>query len=378
MRDSQAAMHPLIEPSVQDKARLYEKRKELLSLLSLLISGIYLLAFYLSGFSRDAALAVARFSMPLAVLVYLLCFIPLACMLFPLSYIRDRVLEVRFGLSSQSTKSWFMDQVKATLLGFCLGYPLLVLLFFLFTNTPHVWWLFGVCGLFIFQIMMLIIFPVLILPIFFKQNRIVDDDLLRSIKALFDKVHINIEGVFAFNLSSKTKKENAMITGLWKTRRVLLADTLLKNRTKEQLLVVLAHEIGHQSKRHILKRAGIGIASSFVLLYAVHRIMTLFPGFPEQVEAALSLFPVFMLVAGLFSFPLRTGLSAYERRTEREADRVALELTGDAGAFITLMADLANTNLAVAYPKRYRVILFYSHPPIGERIQFAQSLPTRT
>jgi STE24 endopeptidase len=365
-------VHPLIKPELQEKARSYTRKKDILNLLGLAISGIYLIVFYAAGISRSAASNAARFPLPAAVFIYLLSFIPLACILFPISYRRDYVLERRFGLSSQSVKSWLLDQVKASMLGILFGYPLLLLLFYLFAQAPHTWWLFGVCGLVLFQLFITIIFPVLLLPIFFKQRPIEDEDLRKSIRGLFFRAHIKISDVHSFNLSSRTKKENALITGLWKTRRVLLGDTLLQNRSREQVLVVLAHEIGHQLKQHVLKRALLGTAASFILLFIVHRIMIHFPGFPENLHSALTLFPLFVLITGALSFPIRIGEIAYSRAKEREADRIALELTEDPASFVILMADLANTNLAVAYPKKYRVILTYSHPPIGERIQFAQ------
>ena len=369
-----AVVHPLIKPELQEKARIYTRKKDLLNLVGLSISGIYLIAFQASGISHGAASNAVHLLLPAAVFIYLLSFLPLACILFPISYMRDYILERRFGLSSQSLKSWLLDQVKASMLGILLGYPLLLLLFYLFANAPHTWWLFGVCGLILFQLIITIVFPILLLPVFFKQRPIEDEDLRKSIRGLFSRAHIKISDVFTFNLSSKTKKENALITGLWKTRRVLLGDTLLQNRSREQVLVVLAHEIGHQLKQHMLKRAIIGTAASFILLFTVHKIMVNFPGFPEDIHTALTLFPLFILITGLLSFPIRIGENAYSRTKEREADRIALELTEDPGSFITVMADLANTNLALAYPKKFRVILAYSHPPIGDRIRFAQKM----
>lgn len=136
-------------------------------------------------------------------------------------------------------------------------------------------------------------------------------------------------------------------------------------------MVVLAHELGHHIRRHITKLAFIGLGTPFVLFFAAHRTMVGFPGFPEEVEASLAVFPIFMVVTGGLSVPIRILTNAYSRTKEREADLVALQLTGDSRAFIAVMAGLANTNLAEAYPRRYKVFLFYSHPPIGERIEKA-------
>jgi len=365
-------MHSHINPHLQKKAKIYQKTKDLLNIIELLISGAYIFALYITGLSRSVSIAVSDYPMPVAILLYVLIFIPLILILFPVNFRRDYAIEKRFGLSNQSVKSWFFDQIKASVLGFILGYPLLLLLFFLFTHTPRYWWGFGVGGMFLYQLFITILFPVLIFPLFFKQRPIDDEELTQKIKALFQNVHLNLEGIYSFNLSTKTKKENAMLSGLWKTRRVLLADTLLNERNNEEILVVLAHEIGHHIQKHMIKLLVVGLVSSFVLFYIVHRIMILFPGFPDNFQATLSLLPLFAIVTGLVSFPIRIVINAYSRIKEKEADGIALELTKHREAFISLMAGLANKNLAVAYPKKHRIILSYSHPPVGKRIDFAQ------
>jgi len=368
-------MHHLINPQLQRKALLYERKKDILNVSELLISGAYLFVFSVSGLSSSVSGIAVRFPMPVAIIVYTLFFIPLALSLFPISFTRDYVIEKRFGLSSQSLKSWFFDQVKGFFIGIGFGYPLLLLLFFLFAHTPRCWWIFGVCGGFLFQLFIVIIFPVLLLPLFFKQTPIEDDELINSITMLFEKAYMKIEGIYSFNLSSKTKKENAVLTGLWKTRRILLADTLLEKRKLEEILTVLAHELGHHIKRHMIKLALLGLCTSFILFFTLNRCMMLFPGFPENLQDTLSLFPLFILFLGIFSFPIRMITNAYSRTKEREADSVAIELTGNRDAFINLMAGLASSNLAVAYPKKFKIILSYSHPPIGKRIEFAQNYP---
>ncbi|MBA7638060.1 Protease HtpX [subsurface metagenome] len=365
-------MHHLIDSHLQQKAILYEKKKDVLNILRLLISGTYLSAFYISGLSHSVSGMAATYTMPLAIILYILFLTPLTIILFPISFRRDYVIEKRFGLSSQSFKSWFFDQVKSFILGFILGYPLILLLFFLFTHTPRYWWIFGVLGMFLFQLVITILFPVLIFPIFFKQKPIRDEELIQRINMLMDSAHMKIEGIYSFNLSLKTKKENAVLAGLWKTRRVLLADTLLKNRNIEEIIVVLAHEIGHHLKRHICKLSLLGTAASFILFFAVNKVMILFPGFPENFQETLSLFPLFILISGILSFPIKMIINAYARLKEREADFVAIELTKNKDAFIGLMAGLANSNLLVAYPKKLKIILSYSHPSIGQRIELAQ------
>lgn len=365
-------MHPHINPHLQKKARMYEKSRDTLSLLRVSISASYLSGFYFSGLSRLLSSFAAGYHLALAVLVYMTLFtLPLLLLLFPLSY-RAYTIEKRFGLSSQTVRSWLFDELKGLLLGGILGYPLFLLLFFLFQRFPGFWWFFGALGLSAFQILITAIFPVLLLPLFFKQAPIEDPHLVARIKELFRKAGVHIKGIYSFDLSSKTKKENAALTGFLKTRRVLLGDTLLKNRSSREVVVVLAHEIAHHLKRHVLKLSSLNLLASFLLFFSISRIMGMFPGFPQNLERSLDLLPLFLLLLAVLSFFMRIGMNAYTRLKEREADRLALSLTGDKDAFIRLMVGLAHSNLAIAYPKGIKVLLFYSHPPVGKRIEFAK------
>lgn len=367
-------MHRLIDQDVQKKAILYEKKREIFWCIEIAISGTYLILFYLSGLSSNAASFAARFRVPAGLIIYSLFLIPLFILLLPVSFFKEYVIEKRFGLSTQRISSWLLDQLKGFVLGLVLGYPVALLFFFIFIKFPGYWWAFGVAGLSLFQICILIIFPLLIFPLFFTHKPIEDEELINMINGLFEKAGMRIRGVYSFNLSTKSKKENAAIAGLWKTRRILISDTLLEKREKDEVLVVLAHELGHHIKKHMIKLTLCGLASYCILFYAVHRIFVLFPGFPNNFQKTLTLMPLFIIALGIFSFPLRIFTNAYSRIKEREADAISIKMTGKREAFINLMAGLANSNLIVAYPKKYRVILFHSHPSIGERIDFVEKI----
>jgi STE24 endopeptidase len=370
-----AKMHPLINKHLQKKAIRYAKKKDLLNIVRLLISGIYLFTFYLSGISQKLSSFSLGFSMPLALIIYILLLaVPLLIILYPATYIKDFIIEKRFNLSTRNIKSWLIDELKGLALGFILGYPIILFLFFLFNKMPGLWWIFGVIGLFIFQVCITILFPVIILPLFFKQTPVEDEELNNRIGTLLQGTGLSIRGIYSIDLSAKTKKENAALAGLWKTRRVLLGDTLLTKRSIDEIEVVLAHEIGHHLKKHFLKLSILSLLSSFILFFFINMIMGLFTGFPSQPAETLTLFPVFVLAAGIISYPIQVGTSAFSRAMEKGADRAALDLTKNSDAFIKVMAGLANSNLAVAYPKKIKVVLSFSHPPIGSRIDFAQQL----
>jgi STE24 endopeptidase len=364
-------VHPLIDVHRQERAILYERKKGILSILILFLSAGYLILFYTSGLSGTAGQLAATRSTPLALAFYMLFFFPLFVLILPITVVRDHIVERKFGLSTQSTGSWLLDNVKNFAIGCILGYPLIFLLFYFFTRIPQTWWVLGACAYFLFQLVVTIAFPVLLLPLFFRQQPIEEGSLAKKIEGLFKNTRVRIAGIFSFNLSSRTRKENAVLAGIWKTQRVLLADNLLLSRGEDEILIVVAHEIGHHVKKHMMKLALLGFCTSMVLFYGLHRIMVLFEGFPHDFGLTLTLFPLFVLFAGVLSFPIRVFVNMYIRREEREADRIALDLTHNPSAFVRLMAGLANTNLAVAHPKKLKVFFNRTHPSVGQRIEFA-------
>jgi STE24 endopeptidase len=399
-------MHPLIDAERQRRAKRYQKKKSVYWAAETSLALFYAGGLYLTGASGRAAAFASRSPLPAALLLYALCFVPLWVTLFPLSFFKDYALEKEFGLSTQSVKSWLLDRLKGLLLSAVFGYLLLLLLFFLFRMAPGSWWAFAACGLTAVQLILTFVFPVLLLPLFFRQTPVENADLRDAVAGLLKRTGIGISGVYSFNMSAKSTRENAALAGVWKTRRILIADTLLAGLPEagsdldegvgmdasqsldasrnlgtrqriDKVLAVVAHEAGHHKERHMLQMSLLGLAVSCAVLFTLHRVMGLFHGFPTDIPITLSLAPVMAIASAAFSFPFRIATNAFSRAKEREADERALALTGNPAAFIELMADLANTNLVVAYPKRLRVLLSYTHPPIGERISAAEGFERR-
>jgi STE24 endopeptidase len=394
-------MHPLIDVERQKKAKRYEKRKIVYGAEEVFLDLLYAGVFYLTGASGKAAAFASRSPLPLALLLYVLCFAPLWVMLFPVAFFKGYALDKEFGLSTMSAASWVRDHLKGLLVSAVFGYLLVLLLFYLFRRVPGFWWALGASGLSAARLLVVFVFPVFLLPLFFRQTPVEDPDLKNAVSRLLKKTGIGISGIYSFNMSAKSTRENAALAGIWKTRRILVADTLLAGtpqpgpdreagesaracrdldadrsraarRSIDKVLAVVAHEAGHHTGRHMLQLSLLGLAASLATLYILHRVMGLFDGFPSDFPRTLSLAPVMALAAGAVSFPFRVALIAFARAKERDADERALALTGNPTAFMELMADLANTNLAVAYPKKLRVLLSYTHPPIGERISAAE------
>jgi len=219
------------------------------------------------------------------------------------------------------------------------------------------------------------IFPVVIAPIFNKYTPIEDEELTTALDDLLTRSGLKSGGFFKEDMSRQTKKENAFLSGLGKTRRVVLGDNLLQNMSVPEIKSIIAHEIGHFKYHHIWKNIGIGTLQQFAAFFIVHfLLLRVSPRFLSSVEWNLSLLPLFAILLGGVSLlvfaPVNNALS---RSFEKQADKYALEKTEDTKAFMAALAGLANRNLSNAYPEWWVKYLYYSHPPIGERLELAES-----
>jgi STE24 endopeptidase len=216
--------------------------------------------------------------------------------------------------------------------------------------------------------------PIVLFPIFYKFEPLDNEDLRRRLVVLSERAGTRVRGVYRWRLSEKSKKANAALTGLGATRRIILADTLLDNYSADEIEAVLAHELGHQVHRHILKsifvQAGITLvgfwAANWALHYAVDQHMF------EELSDFANL-PLLALVSVVLSFLLMPALNAYSRFNERQADRYAFESIASVDPFISSMNKLAEQNLAERTPSKWVEWFFHSHPSISRRLAAAHS-----
>ncbi|MCK4297058.1 MAG: M48 family metalloprotease, partial [Candidatus Marinimicrobia bacterium] len=186
--------------------------------------------------------------------------------------------------------------------------------------------------------------------------------------SLCEKVGMKLEGVYQFNLSKSTKKGNAAFTGLGKSRRVILGDTLLNNLKAEEILSVLAHELGHFKLKHIWKSMGLGVITTYLGLFLVSVIYNLtYPSIGEHPWTIAAL-PLMALILTLYEFITSPMMNAYSRSNERAADDFAVNLMGEPESFISGLNKLSDQNLADRTPNPIVEFLFYSHPSMEKRI----------
>ena len=292
----------------------------------------------------------------------------------PLNFYDSFLLEHRFGLSRLSIGDWLKREGKRLGVSALLGAFLMEGLYALLRLAPHTWPLWATVGWVVFSVVMARVFPTILLPIFYKTSPVTDDALVRRLLDLCQRAGLSALGVFRFELGAETRKANAALAGLGKTRRVLLSDTLLADFTPEEIEGVLAHELAHHRFHHITKQlliSAVGSWIAFTLTDLIGQRWVQVLGLEGLADIAG--FPILMLwlsVLGVVGMPLQNGLSRY---FEWQADRFAVETTKLPKAFADALRRLGALNLADPNPPRWVAWLFYDHPPISERIQAAEA-----
>lgn len=371
------AAPPVPANHLQQRARRYHRRKRLLRIVDFLLGIALLVVLLAAGWTqalRDWALRLN--SHPAAALaLYLLALTAISQALsFPLDFWSGFRLEHRFELSNQSLFSWLKDWLKGLALSFGLGLAGVELIYWALRRLPDLWWLLCAVVFVAFFILLAQLAPVLLLPLFFKFEPLQDQELSRRLLQLSERVGAQVRGVFLWKLSEKSKKANAALTGWGRTRRIILADTLLEKHEPDEVEVVLAHELAHHVHRDIWKGIALETALTFAAFYAVHRALLAWstpPAFAGSADFAN--LPLLLLVSGAVSLLALPLASAFSRRLERQADAFALQTTGKREAFIRSMEKLAEQNLAERRPHPWIEFIFHSHPSIEKRIAFARS-----
>lgn len=360
------------------EAKRYNKIKRWLGIVDFVL-GLGLLVILVatgwSGSLRDIAYRAALQNYTFAVFLFVLLLLLIGKLLgIGLDYYGFR-LEHQFQLSNQRLRAWVWDEVKGFLLGLILASGLAELLYFMIREFPQHWWLLAWAVFLGLVVLMAQLAPVLLLPIFYKFEPLQNDELKSRLVRLGERSGTRVRGVYKWNLSEKSKKANAALTGLGNTRRIILADTLLDNYSADEIEAVLAHELGHHVHKHILKSIGVQAAITFIgfwaanwaLHYAVDRLHMF-----ETLSDFANL-PLLALVSTALSLLALPALNAFSRYNERQADRYAFESIDSIEPFISSMNKLADQNLAERKPSRLVETLFHSHPSISRRVAAAEA-----
>ena len=369
-------MHPLIDQEKQQLAKRYHKDNLIVSIISNIVSVIFALFLLYFSVSKNFVNLLngwinLRF---FVILIYFaVVYVAYTSLTLPFVFLEGYKIEHKYSFSTQSLRAWFADVIKSFLVTFVLGAIVVEIIYSITLISTHLWWLWLSIIMIIFSVILNNLFPVLILPLFYKTSPIENEALKKRIAEICAQTRINIKGVFSINLSSKTTKANAAVVGLGNTKKILLGDTLQRRYNEDEIIATLSHEIIHDRERHIWWLVLGQSVITLIMFYFLYRIYTpfyAFSGFAEISDPAA--FPLLALIFVILSFVFNPLSSSISRYYERKADKGALKLTNNPDAFISLMAKLCNESLSIAYPNPLVEWYKYSHPSVGKRIKFAE------
>jgi len=360
-------------PEDYQRRKKYNRTKIWLSLVNFGISLIFLLILILTPLSHTFAnWATDIWANPYGSLLLFALFVGAAESVvgFPLSFYSGYIMEHQYDLSEQSLGSYFWEKLKGMLVGAVIGIPVLLLFYYFLRTYGNGWWLPTAILMFILTILLSRIAPKVIMPLFYKFEPIDREELRERISAMAQDMGLSIEGIFKFNLSKETKKANAAFTGIGKAKRVILGDTLLKNFSDDEIMSVLAHELGHFKEKHIWKLSAVGTIFTFLGLFLVSRLYAyVIDVFAFESITSLAALPIITLFLIIFNFIVGPIQNAMSRHFERQADDYSIKLFKQPETTIRSLEKLAEQNLADPDPHPAVEFLFYSHPSIPHRVE---------
>ena len=294
----------------------------------------------------------------------------------PFAWYAQFKLEGRFGFNTSTMRTWVFDRVKGFLLALLLGYPLLALVLKLIDWAGAVWWLWAAAVVIAFQLLLLLVAPAIIMPLFNKFTPLPQGILRERLFALAQRTDFPTRSIELMDGSKRSRHSNAFFTGFGRFRKIVLFDTLVAQLTEPELESVLAHEIGHYKKRHVLKLLGVsiaGVVAGFAAIAWLARQQWFYRafGFEHQAGfAAANVVPallLFGLLAGTIIFWLSPFINSWSRRFEYEADAFARAAMGEAQSMVHALRKLSEKNLSNLIPHPLYSGFYYSHPTLLER-----------
>lgn len=290
----------------------------------------------------------------------------------PFSLYSTFKIENKYGFNTMTPKLWITDFLKSLVISTVLMGIMFSIGLWLVSASPEHWWLW-VWGFFlIFSLFIMYISPYVIEPLFNKFTPIEDAVLEDKIKQVARKAGIRVNRILKMDASKRSRHTNAYFTGIGKVKRIVLYDTLLKMMNTEEILAVLAHEMGHWKKKHVLKRIILSEAIAFVTFYIAFRVLQsefLLKIFSIEGDSFFAKLVILGFLGSIVAFPFSPLFNYFSRRHEREADRFASGLTEDPDSMASSLIKLSKDNLSNLHPHPLYAAFHYSHPPIVQRIR---------
>ena len=312
-------------------------------------------------------------------LIYIgVLFLAKAVISLPFSIYSTFVIEEKFGFNKTTGAVFAADLVKQFFLSVVLGGILLSALIAFFEYAGANAWVYCWMAAVLFMIAMQVILPTFIMPLFNKFTPLEDGELKSAIMSYAGSIQFPLENVFVMDGSKRSQKSNAFFTGFGRHKRIVFFDTLIKNHGVPELVAVLAHEMGHYKRRHILWMMVAGILQAGVMLYLLSLFISspsLFAAFYMDHPSVYAGLLFFSILYSPIDFFMGIAMQIFSRKNEYSADQFAVETTRDPQSFITALKKLTVHNLSNLTPHPLYVFLNYSHPPVLDRIKTIESMP---
>lgn len=358
----------------------YTRAKTRLGILSDTVELVILIGFWqLGGFEfLDRLVRSFDWSVTVTGIVYI-CVLLLAQSIIglPFSIYATFVLEERFGFNRTTPRTFVSDRIKGLLIFGLIGVPLIALILVFFSMAGDLAWLYSWLLVVLFTLVMQYAAPTLIMPLFNKFEPLDDGELRDRILRMASKADFPLKNVLVMDGSKRSSKSNAFFTGFGKQKRIALFDTLVEQHTDDELVAVLAHEMGHYKKKHILQGLIVSIAHTGILFFFLSQLLDYRPLFEAFYVSEPSVYTG-LIFFGLLLSPLELllgfAMNALSRHNEYVADRYAAELTGRGEDLVAALKRLSRSNLSNLTPHPSFVRLNYSHPPVLARIQALRNL----
>lgn len=369
-----------IDQTVINKVRDYTIDTTKFGIVSSGFNNIVVILFFFAGVLNiyNSRLASMRLSFIISGIVFfLLLYYADTVLTIPFTLYQTFRLEKRYEFNTMTLRVWIVDLIKSLLITTILLLLIISAGLWLIKNSPEYWWLWVWLFFFSFTIFMMYISPYVIEPLFNKFSPVDDDTLKEGINNLTGKVGIKISKVLKMDASKRTKHTNAYFTGIGRVKRVILYDTLVEKMSTNEILSVLAHELGHWKKRHILKHLILIESISLIVLYISFRLMQ---GrfLPNLFNINNDTFFVKIIILGflgtIVSFPFTPLFNLLSKRHEISADAFSCRLTGNKESMISALVKLSKDNLSNLHPHPVYAMFYYSHPPVTERIKYIKRI----
>jgi len=360
----------------KNEAKRYETVKLIVSISESVLSFLALFLFLISGYSVQLKNYVSEISSNPYLCFFLFSAIigtGLSLISFPFSFYNGFYLEHRFRLSNQTFAAWVWEKTKTFLIASIILIPILMIFYFLLLNYPQTWWFWLSIVLFLITVVLGKITPVIILPLFYKFEPIDNRELKQRMERLAKQGRFQLTGIYRFNMSKETKKANAAFTGMGKTRRIIIGDTLLQNYSIDEIEAVFAHEVGHYAHKHLYKLLLWGIVETFIGFYLVAKVYNaLLNYFGFHSPADLAAIPLIGIILSLYALIISPLSNTLNRYFERQADQYALTHASNPEALAQALVKLSDQNLTDAEPHPLIEFFFHSHPSVQSRVNMVK------